>query len=243
MSSFFSWNTRGFNQPRKHNIVRSWIQAVRPSFGSFLETRVQETNSLSVLQSILPGWSYLTNYDHHRLGRTWVDSSDVVVMTLLTKSSQHITCSVQIVGTREQFICSFVYASNFPSERRILWGDLCQLRSALIPPTTSWIVSGDLNEVLSFSDHSRVMDFSLNDSGMRDFQNVVSYCDLADLHSSGPTFTWTNNQEENPIGKKLDRALINPIWLSTFLYSYAAFEAGGISDHSRCVVHLSSPLF
>jgi len=87
------------------------------------------------------------------------------------------------------------------------------------------------------------MDFSLNDSGMRDFQNVVSYCDLADLHSSGPTFTWTNNQEENPIGKKLDRALINPIWLSTFLYSYAAFEAGGISDHSRCVVHLSSPLF
>jgi len=93
MSSFFSWNTRGFNQPRKHNIVRSWIQAVRPSFGSFLETRVQETNSLSVLKSILPGWSYLTNYDHHRLGRTWVVSSDVVVMTLLKEfSAHHLFC-------------------------------------------------------------------------------------------------------------------------------------------------------
>lgn len=40
-----------------------------------------------------------------------------------------------------------------------------------------------------------------------------------------------NYKESNPIGKKLDQALINPAWLSIFSHSHAYFEAGGISDH------------
>lgn len=87
MTSLFAWNMRWFNQPRKHNVVRNWIQAVRPSFGSFIETRVQESNSVSIIQSILPGWSSLTNYDHHRLGRIWVVWSDAVAITLIAKSA------------------------------------------------------------------------------------------------------------------------------------------------------------
>ncbi|XP_023644456.1 uncharacterized protein LOC111832379 [Capsella rubella] len=109
---------KGFNLPRKHNVVKNWIQAVRPSFGCFLETHVQELNALSI--------------------------------------------------------------------------------------------------------------------------NTVSFCDLGSLSFAGPKFTWINNQDANPIGKKIDHALVNPDWLSHFPHSHASFEAGGISDHSWCLIHLSA---
>ncbi|KAG7557174.1 hypothetical protein ISN44_As11g031650 [Arabidopsis suecica] len=111
-----------FNMPRKHNVVKSWIQAVRPSFGCFLETRVQESNVNSIISYTLPGWSSISNYDHHRLGRIWVCWIDDVTITPVLKSSQHITCVITIVSSGMSFLCSFVYASNFVVDRRFLWG-------------------------------------------------------------------------------------------------------------------------
>lgn len=241
MTSFFSWNMRGFNQPRKHNAVRNWVSTVRLSFGSLIETRVQESHSEAILGSTFPDWSYVTNYDHHRLGRIWVVWSRDVMITPLLKSSQHITSLIQVLASGMKFVCSFVYASNFANERRQLWGDMCYVHSHLLSPATPWLVVGDFNKVLSITDHPRGSDYSLNISGMRDFQNVASFCNLMDISSSGPSYTWINNQDSNPIGKKLDRALINPEWLNSFPQSYASFEAGGISDHSRCVIHLRPP--
>lgn len=202
--------------PRNHSAVKSWIQAVKPSFGCFLETRVQEIYSTSIISSTLPNWSFITNYDHHRLGRIWVCWMDAVTITLVLKSAQHITCLVTIVSSGESFFCSFVYASNFLVDRRMLWADLCHVKTTLIQPNIPWIVIGDFNEVLSLNDHSRAADYSFNSSGMYDFQNTVSFCDLGDLSSAGPQFTWINNQDSNPIGKKLDRALKNPDWLTSF---------------------------
>ncbi|CAL9224751.1 unnamed protein product [Arabidopsis halleri] len=241
MISLFAWNIRGFNQPRKHKAVRNWIHAMRPSFGSFIETRVQVSQAEPIIQSILPDWSYSTNYEHHRLGRIWVVWSPEVNITILSKSSQQITCLVQHVTANVQLVCSFIYASNFAAERRSLWAELSTLHNGISQnSSTPWIVVGDFNEVLSIADHSRALDYSFNESGMRDFQNVVSACDLMDLSSSGPTFTWINNQDDNPIGKKLDRALINHAWLTSFPQSHAIFEAGVVSDHLRCVIHLTS---
>lgn len=240
MTSFFAWNMRGFNMPRKQTVVQNWIQAFKPCFGCFLETRVQESNSGPVLNNVVPGWSSLTNYDHHRLGRIWVCWSADVVITPILKNSQHITCSVTIANKGITMVCSFVYASKYSSERRLLWTDLCYVRSTLLPPSTPWIVIGDFNEILTMADHSRATDYAINRAGMNDFQNVVEFCDITDLSSSGPGYTWTNNQESNPIGKKLDRALINPAWLSLFSCSHASFDVGGISDHTRCFVNLSS---
>lgn len=226
--------------PRKHNVVKSWIQAVRPSFGSFLETRVQIQNAEDIIKSTLPGWSSLSNYDHHRLGRIWVCWTNDVQFTPLLKSAQHITSLVTIVNSGETFLCSFVYASNFLVERRLLWADLCHIQSTLVQPHIPWIVVGDFNEVLSLTEHSRAADYTFNVTGMNDFQNTVSFCDLGDLTSAGPNFTWINNQDSNPIGKKLDRALVNPEWLSRFPHSHAMLEAGGISDHARCMIHIST---
>ncbi|CAG7885777.1 unnamed protein product [Brassica rapa] len=76
---------------------------------------------------------------------------------------------------------------------------------------------------------------------MRHFHDLVMDCNLTDFASTGALFTWWNKREEDPIGKKLDRALVNAAWLRDFPQSTSRFEAGGISDHARCVVHLSGP--
>lgn len=43
----------------------------------------------------------------------------------------------------------------------------------------------------------------------------------------GPLFTWCNKREEGLICKKLDRVLINEVWLHN-LKAYCVFEPGGV---------------
>ena len=173
MKSFFTWNMRGFNMSRKHRAVKSWVQAEKPLFGCFLETRVKQENHEKCLKAALPGWKAITNYEYHRLGRVWFCWSDRVVVTRLHMSSQVITCAIQIPETGEQFICSAVYASNTESERRQLWEDMRNTRAAYSHLNMPWILLGDFNVTLASGEHSRVQDYLANQSGMRQFQEVV----------------------------------------------------------------------
>lgn len=99
-----------------------------------------------------------------------------------------------------------------------------------------WILIGDYNINLSSQEHARATDYLPNPNEMRHFQDLISDCGLSDLSAIGEIFTWWNKQEGYPIGTKLDRALVNGDWLRFFPYSQAHFEAGGISDHTRCSV-------
>lgn len=65
---------------------------------------------------------------------------------------------------------------------------------------------------------------------------MVSDCGLTDLPSTCAQFTWWNSRDEDPIGKTLDRALVNGAWMSYYPQAYAHYEAGGVSDHARCYV-------
>lgn len=91
---------------------------------------------------------------------------------------------------------------------------------------------------LSMEEHSNATNTGGDRRSISEFQEVVRVCDLLDLSHSGPQFTWTNNQDDNPISKKLDRVLVNGCWLSSFPQSHAIFEAGGVSDHMRICTQL-----
>lgn len=102
-----------------------------------------------------------------------------------------------------------------------------------------WILLGDYNVTLSSSEHSRSMDYRSDQINMRAFQEAVTDCSLVDLVFGGALFTWWNQRNGNPIGKKLDRALVNGDWLRLYPNSHAYFDAGGVSDHARCLIKLS----
>lgn len=110
----------GFNISRKHREIRRWVQAENFTFGCLLETRVQQANYGLCMAEALPGWASLANYDHNPLGRIWVCWSDKEVVTKLHSSALVITCAIQVLESREQFLCSVVYASNCEMERRRL---------------------------------------------------------------------------------------------------------------------------
>lgn len=117
MPSLFSYD---FNMSRKHRVVRSWVQSEKPLFGCLVETMVRQENHLKCMKAAVPGWNSVTNYDYHRLGRIWFCWSDKVLVTLLHRSSQIITCAIQVPESGEEFIVSEVYAYNTASERRSL---------------------------------------------------------------------------------------------------------------------------
>ncbi|XP_024004985.1 uncharacterized protein LOC112082116 [Eutrema salsugineum] len=58
------------------------------------------------------------------------------------------------------------------------------------------------------------------------------------MSSRGLFYTWTYCRTEDPILNKLDRAIINDQWLSSFPDSLARFDPPGDSDHSPCLVSL-----
>ncbi|XP_033129527.1 uncharacterized protein LOC108872236 [Brassica rapa] len=236
MSGFY-WNIRGFNKPSKHSIVKDWVRRSGFQFGCIIETRVKENKAKRIIEEVFPGWSSITNYEHHRLGRIWVLWSPKVRVTPCFQSAQMITCSILLEDMAEEIFCSFVYGFNLAEERKELWRDIKSHQDSPLIQKSPWLVFGDFNEILDSVEHSDV-DSSHDSSGMRDFQEVVNYCSLVDMSYQGPRFTWSNKRDNGVICKKLDRTLMNEVWMRLFPQSYCVFDAGGCSDHQRCRISI-----
>lgn len=240
MSSFF-WNIRGFNKSTKHTVVQDWIKKFSMQFGGLLETRVKENKVERIVSKVFKDWSVLSNYTFNRRGRIWVVWSPKVRLTPCFTSGQLITCSVLMDGSDEEFFCSFVYASNFMEERKMLWEDLKTHQNSPMFRNKPWIVFGDFNEILDVQEHSNFAVSPMVSSGMRDFQDVIRYCSFTEMTSHGPQYTWCNKREEGLICKKLDRVIVNDSWLLAYPQSHCLFEAGGCSDHMRCRIQIRAP--
>ena len=202
MTSFFSWNMRGFNMSRKHRALKSWIQTEKPLFGCLLETRVRKGNHQKCLDAAMPSWNSITNYGYHQLGRIWFCWSDGVVVTLLHRSAQMITCAVQIPATGEQFICSAIYAYNTAAERLQLWTEMRETQAEYAHLNLPWILLGDYNVTLSSSEHSRSMDYRSDQINMRAFQEAVTDCSLVDLVFGGVSLYMVESEKWGPNWEK-----------------------------------------
>ena len=225
MAGFF-WNMRGFNKTTKHEVVRSWMRNQNFLFGCLIETRVKEKKANGIVSSVFKDWDFMSNYEHNRLGRLWVVWHSSVRITPVYKSNQLITCSILLPGEDEDFLCSFVYALNTVEERRSLWEDITSHYKAPMFTRRKWMIMGGFNEILAGREHSEFESTARVPVGMREFQEVTSFCILTDMGYHGPLFTWSNKREEDLICKKLDRVLINEVWLHN-LKAYCVFEPGG----------------
>ncbi|CAA7061592.1 unnamed protein product [Microthlaspi erraticum] len=151
-------------------------------------------------------------------------------------SSQSITVEVTI-ESGESFIYTAVYASNDFDTRKELWLSLRDTYSSFNLAARPWMVNGDFNEILLPSETSNPAILRTN-RAMRLFGDCLTDVGLFDLPFHGPAYTWTNHQPTSPIGKKIDRCLVNGNWLATFPTSHCSFEAPLFSDHTPCVINL-----
>ncbi|XP_010495645.1 PREDICTED: uncharacterized protein LOC104772766 [Camelina sativa] len=149
-------------------------------------------------------------------------------------------CGVFIPETRESFAMAFVYGYNTLAQRRDLWADLKSIAQSSPARGSPLLVVGDFNQILTANEHFSVLSHPLPLSGMSDFSSCLEETDLADLPSRGAFYTWKNNQPEDPVLRKLDRAMANDSWRVNFPETLVVFDPPGDSDHSPALICTSS---
>ncbi|KAL1198665.1 putative ribonuclease H protein [Cardamine amara subsp. amara] len=236
MADIFCWNIRGFNDRVKRRSFKKWFRHNKPIFGSLIETRVKSHKSLKYVQSTFPGWNFADNYEFAELGRIWVVWDPKVKLAIFSKSSQMVTCVISLPHSLTEMVVSFVYAVNCKNGRQELWEELTRLA---LDPTIShkpWAVMGDFNQILHPMEKSN--GGTRITQGMAQFRDCVYQAGLFDIASRGKVYTWWNNQELNPIAKKLDRILINDHWQLARPYAYGFFGDLDASDHCPATIVL-----
>lgn len=236
----FFWNVRGLCGTDRQRSVRRWVNDNNVSVGTFLETHTRDDNILSVISSTLPGWRFDSNLCQSSGGRIIVVWDPAVLVMVLSRSEQMLFCSVLDPVSETSFSAAFVYAFNTEGQRHQLWRDLQEISSHHLTQRAPLVVLGDFNQILTATEHFSILPYPLPVRGMCDFQACLNQCDLADVETRGTFFTWTNNRPEDPILRKSDRVLGHSKWRETFPDVVAQFGAQGDSDHSPCLLDLSS---
>ncbi|XP_035838846.1 uncharacterized protein LOC118486474 [Helianthus annuus] len=122
-------------------------------------------------------------------------------------------------------------------DRRSLWKDLCNFNA--LAREKPWIVLGDFNVALNMEDC--LSGPSNHSIGMREFYDCVKETELLDILSHGIHYTWNQKPREGiGVMKKLDRVMGNLKFLELFPYGHALFKPARISDHSPCILKISS---
>ncbi|CAA7040467.1 unnamed protein product [Microthlaspi erraticum] len=186
------------------------------------------------------GWKFTSNHLSDEDGRIILIWRDPVVVTCLHQSRQSLTCQIRIPNL-PQFNYTAIYASNLSSERTDLWIELLNISQSLLLSSSSWMIGGDFNQILHPAEHSNVAVNTLTPK-MTEFRDCLTQLGMFDLRFHGPQHTWTNNQPETPVAKKLDRLLVNSFFVADFPNSTARFLPPLTSDHTSCLIDLAHPL-
>ena len=233
----FFWNVRGLNDPDKHKPFVDWLQSQKPFFGALLETHIKEPSLSPILSKLCPGWKFVSNHLSDPDGRIVLIWKEPLDVQILFQSRQLLTCSITLPNQAPIYY-SAIYASNQSDDRVELWSDLLQNQSVLNLDTKSWVVGGDLNQILFPFEHSNPA-VNYSDNLMYQLQDCFLQAGLFDLRYLGPCHTWTNNQPESPIAKKLDRLLVNNSTILAYPHAVASFLPPEMSDHTPCLLNLA----
>ncbi|KAK9733140.1 hypothetical protein RND81_04G046300 [Saponaria officinalis] len=206
------WNVRGMNDAIKQHEVVSFFKPNNLDIMGINKTRIKYGRFDTVLN----------NYISHPNGRLWVIWSRMnMKVHVLSVGSQWIHLCVE-EATCHKISVTFVYGLNDVAGRVALWDFLGNSITQM-----PWLVLGDLNCVRT--DYERISNVPPNLSVMTDFNNVISNAGLEEMSTFGHE-KWM----------RLDRVLINSVWLSDFPNSSAVALGAGVSDHSPLTVSVSS---
>lgn len=74
----------------------------------------------------------------------------------------------------------------------------------------------------------------------RKFTDNINACNLVDIGSFGPRFTWSNGRQGIAnVQKQLDRGLCNEEWRSLFLKGMIQILPRTYSDHAPLLIHMN----
>lgn len=229
------WNIRGFSEPlKRQQTPRSCTQRKFDVF-CLLETKIPLANVDDCLKIFPHDWecTYSGSGLRSRIILLW--RKDKVVITNLDLHSQVISCFIQDISNTNGGYFSFVYASPYESIRGRLWAKLRDLN-----PSSPWLLAGDFNSTLHPNERSGKR---VSATACSAFASCVSDLDIHDLPATGCHLTWTNRRtDDDAMFVKLDRAMHNQSWTSSFPFSRVHFHEPFLSDHSLIEVSTADAL-
>ncbi|XP_048496393.1 uncharacterized protein LOC125495655 [Beta vulgaris subsp. vulgaris] len=199
-----------------------------------LETRVRKSNFVKVYGGVCASWSIVTNYQSHQGGRIWlIWCPSKFEVYILECNAQYIHGKILHKATGKKFSLTVIYSFNDAKERESLWNGLITIHKRMKGP---WIIGGDFNNVLNLNE--RLGSAVMLEEVIK-FRECMRECGLSDHCTTGPFFTWRNNQEgDNRVCSKIDRVMANEEWGKEFENALACFLPETVYDHNPCVVQL-----
>ncbi|KAL0293101.1 UNVERIFIED_CONTAM: hypothetical protein Sradi_6956700 [Sesamum radiatum] len=146
--------------------------------------------------------------------------------------SQFVHCRVLIHELHETILITVVYGANEVSARRELWQGLIEL--AVTVGNVPWLVGGDFNAVLDMSEVSGASgDIRV---AMNEFNDCILQTGLLSMPMQGERFTWHNcSLDGRSLWKRLDRLLVNDVWMDRWPNLFYTCLTPRTSDHSPLV--------
>ena len=137
--------------------------------------------------------------------------------------------------TGDTWILTNIYGPSQENSRMVF---LNWLQNIDMPDETKWILMGDFNYIRYPNNRNR------NGGNFRDmlnFNEAISTLGLVKIPLKGREYTWSNMQSA-PLLQKLDWVFTSESWTTAFPNTLAIPLAKPISDHTPCVVQISTQI-
>ncbi|PON37349.1 Endonuclease/exonuclease/phosphatase, partial [Trema orientale] len=213
------WNCRGVSNIGTRRVLKELCLRHKPDILCLAEPMCL-FSSIPVRFWKSIGFSLVAQNDKP-IPSLWVlCSSAVSNFQVLSLHPQHVSSSFVVNGIL--FYVSFVYASCNYILRRDLWDSLSALH--IVGP---WLALGDFNSVMGAHETTGI----LKRRSCEDFRAGITLCDLVDLDSQGPFYTWQGFRKGHLVMSRLDRAFCNDDFLNLWNQVSSICLPRSHSDH------------
>ncbi|KAL0455535.1 UNVERIFIED_CONTAM: hypothetical protein Slati_0892700 [Sesamum latifolium] len=167
-------------------------------------------------------------------GRIWLAWNALEVgVEVLTIQEQYIHCSLLNKRTHTNCLISTVYGDCDSIRRRQLWGGLQTISEGIID--VPWCVLGDFNAFIDSSESCGRI--TKTNNAMAEFREFITESALVHFPFTGCPYTWHNCSEgSRSLWRRLDRVLVNEVWLVKWPHSSYLSAFPSTSDHSPLIL-------
>ncbi|XP_039141957.1 uncharacterized protein LOC120279156 [Dioscorea cayenensis subsp. rotundata] len=228
------WNCRGLSSRDTCARIFRLIHQDKLSILCLVETRANSDRISKFCSKLSKSWDWAAILADGFSGGIlvcWKKGIGQVTPIATSRRVLHILISSSYF---KNTIISVVYNSCRFQSQCSVWYELSKISSLHLP----WLIIGDFNSILSPSDHKggRFYYYSRKALFFRDF---IDSNNLFNLNSSGPPFTWCNNQRGLARRwARLDRCLVNLEWSSLFKNCTLKHLSRSCSDHSPLLLSI-----
>lgn len=231
IESVLFWNVRGIGNKATVRSLAQHIKEHKIYLVAISEPRIKISRASQVARRI-----DLTSVigNNGEFSKIWLFHSPELCIEVVESHLQYLTVAYKENSSIIMFL-TIVYASCNADGRRVLFDSLMGFSQNVNVP---WLIGGDFNCVVT-PEEKMGGNLSLS-SSMTDFQGFISAVGLTDVGFIGPKFTWTNNQiGASNIRARLDRVLVNPLWIQSSNNLIVRHLSRGPSDHSPLLVQMN----